>query len=166
MKRNRKGFTLIELLIVVAIIGIIVAIAIPNLLNAIQRAKQKRTMADMRSIGTAVEAYAIDHNFYPPAAAATTAFPSGITAPGTDVTGANIQPIYIAHVPVKDGWNKAFQYNYYPTAVSTASVYSLLSYGKDGTVEGVNVAGATTSFNSDIIFANGQFTRYPEGVQQ
>ena len=45
MKRGLKGFTLIELLIVVAIIGIIVAIAIPNLLNAIQRAKQKRTMA-------------------------------------------------------------------------------------------------------------------------
>ena len=44
MKRNRKGFTLIELLIVVAIIGIIVAIAIPNLLNAIQRAKQRRPL--------------------------------------------------------------------------------------------------------------------------
>ena len=46
MKRNPKGFTLIELLIVVAIIGIIVAIAIPNLLNAIQRAKQRRSMGD------------------------------------------------------------------------------------------------------------------------
>ena len=57
--RNAKGFTLIELLIVVAIIGIIAAIAIPNLLNAIDRGKQKRTMADLRSIGTAVEEYAI-----------------------------------------------------------------------------------------------------------
>ena len=60
--RNSKGFTLIELLIVVAIIGIIAAIAIPNLLNAIDRGKQKRTMADMRSIGTSVESYAIDSN--------------------------------------------------------------------------------------------------------
>ena len=68
MKRNSKGFTLIELLIVVAIIGIIVAIAIPNLLNAIQRAKQRRTMGDMRSAATAVEAYAVDLNRYPPAA--------------------------------------------------------------------------------------------------
>ena len=67
-KRNKKGFTLIELLIVVAIIGIIVAIAIPNLLNAIQRAKQKRTMGDMRSVGTAAEAYAVDFNRYPAAA--------------------------------------------------------------------------------------------------
>ena len=51
-----------------AIIGIIVAIAIPNLLNAIQRAKQRRTMGDMRSTATAVEAYAVDLNRYPPAA--------------------------------------------------------------------------------------------------
>jgi prepilin-type N-terminal cleavage/methylation domain-containing protein len=54
--RRTGGFTLIELLIVVAIIGVIAAIAIPNLLNAIDRSKQKRSMADMRTIGTAVEA--------------------------------------------------------------------------------------------------------------
>ena len=49
----------------VAIIGIIAAIAIPNLLNAIDRGKQKRTMADLRSMGTAIEEYSIDNNFYP-----------------------------------------------------------------------------------------------------
>ena len=65
MRRNDKGFTLIELLIVVAIIGIIAAIAIPNLLNAIDRGKQKRTMADLRSVGTAIESYSIDNNLYP-----------------------------------------------------------------------------------------------------
>ena len=80
-KRNNKGFTLIELLIVVAIIGIIVAIAIPNLLNAIQRAKQKRTMGDMRTAGTAAEAYAVDFNRYPAAAGYT--LPSGFSLPTT-----------------------------------------------------------------------------------
>ncbi|PYT07794.1 MAG: hypothetical protein DMF49_07090 [Acidobacteria bacterium] len=59
MRSKQTGFTLIELLIVVAIIGIIAAIAIPNLLNAIDRGKQKRTMADIRSVGTAVEEYAV-----------------------------------------------------------------------------------------------------------
>ena len=52
---NKKGFTLIELLIVVAIIGIIAAIAIHNLLVAMQKGKQKATMGDMKTIGSAVE---------------------------------------------------------------------------------------------------------------
>ena len=76
MKRTDKGFTLIELLIVVAIIGIIAAIAIPNLLNAIDRGKQKRTMADMRSIGTAIESYAVDNNVYPVATTSTVLGPA------------------------------------------------------------------------------------------
>src|SRR5450759_1932818 len=96
MKRNRKGFTLIELLIVVAIIGIIVAIAIPNLLHAIKRAKQKRTMADIRSIGTATEAYAIDNNRYPPSAA--NAYPTGITTLATPVTGQTYIPVSYTHL--------------------------------------------------------------------
>ena len=89
-KRNNKGFTLIELLIVVAIIGIIVAIAIPNLLNAIQRAKQKRTMGDMRTAGTAAEAYAVDFNHYP--AAAGFNVPTGLVVPPATTYGAEPAP--------------------------------------------------------------------------
>ncbi|HEY2737027.1 MAG TPA: prepilin-type N-terminal cleavage/methylation domain-containing protein, partial [Thermoanaerobaculia bacterium] len=53
-KTNQKGFTLIELLIVIAIIGLIAAMLIPNLLDAMQKAKQKRTIADIRITGTAM----------------------------------------------------------------------------------------------------------------
>lgn len=63
--RKSKGFTLIELLIVVAIIAILAAIAVPNFLEAQTRSKVSRCEADMRSIATALEAYRIDNNHYP-----------------------------------------------------------------------------------------------------
>jgi prepilin-type N-terminal cleavage/methylation domain-containing protein len=60
------GFTLIELLIVVAIIAILAAIAVPNFLEAQTRAKVSRVVSDIRALRTAIEAYRIDHNVYPP----------------------------------------------------------------------------------------------------
>ena len=60
-----NSFTLIELLIVVAIISILSTIAVPNFLEAQTRAKVSRVKADMSSVVTALEIYAIDHNVYP-----------------------------------------------------------------------------------------------------
>lgn len=64
MKRN--AFTLIELLIVVAIIGILAAIAVPNFMNAQVRAKVARAQSEMRSLQTALESFFVDNNGYPP----------------------------------------------------------------------------------------------------
>jgi type II secretion system protein G len=146
MRKSQKGFTLIELLIVVAIIGIIAAIAIPNLLNAIDRGKQKRTMADMRSIGTAIESYAVDQNVYPVAATAA-------------ALATLVQPVYIKTMPQNDGWNNAFG------VTSTKVDYTVLSHGKDGS--GTTCTSAQTStFADEICFTGGQFVRYPQGMQQ
>ncbi len=164
IRRDKRGFTLIELLIVVAIIGIIVAIAIPNLLNAIQRAKQKRTMADIRAIGTAAEAYAVDNNRYP--AAAGFPWPSGVSVPSATVVAAvqdNLMPTYIKQIPLKDGWNSWFLYGTY----NNNQDYAIQSNGKDGTSQSVStLAGPTNDFNADIIFVDGQFVQYPEGFQK
>jgi len=65
MNRTR-AFTLIELLIVVAIIAILAAIAVPNFLEAQTRSKVSRVKADLRSLGVALEAYRVDANAYPP----------------------------------------------------------------------------------------------------
>ncbi|MGI8905913.1 MAG: prepilin-type N-terminal cleavage/methylation domain-containing protein [Candidatus Sumerlaeaceae bacterium] len=62
---RKRAFTLIELLIVVAIIAILAAIAVPNFLEAQTRAKVSRVKADMRSLSTAIESYAVDANKYP-----------------------------------------------------------------------------------------------------
>ncbi len=64
-QRMEGGFTLIELLIVVAIIAILAAIAVPNFLEAQTRSKVSRVKSDMRSIGIAAESYSIDYNRYP-----------------------------------------------------------------------------------------------------
>jgi general secretion pathway protein G len=114
LKRNQKGFTLIELLIVVAIIGIIAAIAIPNLLNAIQRGKQKRTMGDMRTAATANESYSIDNNQY-----------YVMAAGSLSSVAAFMEPTYVKKLPFKDGWSTEMRY------VGTAGDYSITSYGKD-----------------------------------
>lgn len=62
---KRSGFTLIELLIVVAIIGILAAIAVPNFLNAQTRSKIARNKADMRSLTTAVETLRLESGHLP-----------------------------------------------------------------------------------------------------
>ena len=147
MRRNDKGFTLIELLIVVAIIGIIAAIAIPNLLNAIDRGKQKRTMADLRSLGTAVESYSIDNSYYPVAAT-------------MNALETSVEPIYIRTAPETDGSGHTF-------IVSAATgEYTLCSGGKDGGNCTNDAGAAVQNFNDSITFANGQFVQWPEGSQQ
>lgn len=66
MRRGSShGFTLIELLVVVAIIGILASIAMPNFQHAQVKAKTTRAFADMRTLSTALEAYALDNNNYP-----------------------------------------------------------------------------------------------------
>jgi prepilin-type N-terminal cleavage/methylation domain-containing protein len=64
--QKSKGFTLIELLIVVAIIAILAAIAVPNFLEAQVRAKVARVKSDQRTLATAIESYFVDHGTYPP----------------------------------------------------------------------------------------------------
>ncbi len=62
----KNGFTLIELLIVVAIIGILAAIAVPNFMNAQIKAKVAGVLADLRAVSVGLDQYQIDHNEYPP----------------------------------------------------------------------------------------------------
>jgi len=160
-RNSGAGFTLIELLIVIAIIGILAAIAIPNLLNAVQRARQKRTMADMRGLATAVEAYCIDNSLYPTAASCSTypytATPSAID----DSSWTQLVPTYLSNPPRRDGWANNYGY------VNDASNYLIQPKGRDGryTSFGSLVCGTTTNFNDDIVYANGQFIQFPDGPQ-
>lgn len=140
----------------IAILGILAAIAIPNLITAQHRSRQKRTMADMRSVSTAIEAYATDKNEYP-------------NAKSTEELGPLLSPTYIRVMPVQDGWMHSLRYETWAREKELDS-YAVASAGKDGRFEKESLkdyeAGTTNQFNCDIVFANGTFVQYPEGVQR
>ena len=145
---NKKGFTLIELLIVVAIIGIIAAIAIPNLLVALQKGKQKATMGDMKSIGNAIESYITDWSIAPQATF------TALT------TATYFVPFYIKILPPNDSWGTTFTYTY------ATDLYSVVSWGRDKAATAIPApplydVTKLSDFNNDIYYSNGIFTVGP-----
>jgi general secretion pathway protein G len=145
-RHDSRGFSLLELLITLVVIGIIAAMTIPNLLAAIDKGKQKRTMADMRSIGTAVEAYSVDNGRYPVASDAST-------------LALAISSNFVKVMPERDGWDHSYVVN------SETTAYTVFSSGKDGAPSGCVIGTQTTQFNQDICFSHGQFIQYPVGPQ-
>ena len=166
MKRKQKGFTLLELLVVCAIIGIIAAIAIPNLLVAIQRAKQRRTMVDMRNMATAWEARNTEAGRYNAAGQANGVEGADQRILYTDLQ-TMLQPTYMSSVPEVDGWGTPYQTyanEAYGSATKQAKVYAIISAGKDQIIEADPTKGPFTNFDCDIVYSNGVFLSYPDGL--
>lgn len=143
---NKKGFTLVELLIVVAIIGIIAAIAIPNLMIALQKGKQKATMGDLKTVGGAIETYVTDWSQVP------------VVNTLAELNVPWFTPFYIKVVPLTDGWGSDIQFE------GDMDQYSLTSWGRDRGPNGntgLNEVTNISDFNLDILFANGMFVTGP-----
>jgi type II secretion system protein G len=154
---NKKGFTLIELLIVVAIIGIVATIAIPNLLIAMEKGKQKVTMGDLKSIGTSIDAYITDWSIAP----------QDDDFIETDASLSWFQPFYIKIVPKRDGWGHHFGYDV-TADTDTYSAYSCGRGNDSGNVTALTVPSTMlymctriSDFNQDVCFSNGYFTVGP-----
>ncbi len=158
MSRNRaRGFTLLELLVVTAIIAIIAAIASVAYLSALDRARQKRTMADIKAIAGAWESRASEMRTY---GVAGYTFPTG----GVDYDNlyTALVPTYTRIVPQVDGWNHALEFAVGPGPKN----YAIRSTGRDGVAEGTDYTeGVTSDLDCDIVFANGNFVSYPGSLQ-
>ncbi len=147
---SSRGFSLVELLIVCAVIGLIAAIAIPNLVNAIQRGRQARTMGDLRGLATAVGMYQQDYAKFP--------LVSG-WKPISELDA--ILVAYMGGYNKVDGWQREFMYR-----STKGDDYTLVSYGLNGVADEPWTMGPINYFDDDLVVQGGSFMQWPEGVQQ
>jgi prepilin-type N-terminal cleavage/methylation domain-containing protein len=175
-RRRQRGFTLIELLIVVAIIGIIASILVPNLIDALQKAKQKRTLATMRNIGTAWMSWLTDQ------VSASAAGASVYDASDLDrLTFAKLENylipstkmFYASAVPEFDGWTHRLEYCVNSDLIQQSAIM-ICSPGRNGqlgenptnVMDCCNEIWASGSFigtdyDQDIVWADGFMVRSP-----
>lgn len=139
-----RGFTLIEIMVVMVIIGIIAAMSIVSLADALDRSRQRATVGDMRALAQAIESYAVDNND-PPASS------------GSISALLQTLEVYSGSLPGTDHWGNDYQYTR-----DARGNYTLQSRGKDG-VDGEDISPATAhDYHLDIVINNGIFVATPD----
>ena len=171
MFKRSKGFTLIELLIVVAIIGILAALLIPNAMSAMQRARQKGTMKDISTLATYLMDYTTDRGAAPAW--------DGSAYSRTSSVYTDLVPLYAKGLPTTDQWGHNFVIHsgsdwssaWLGMSPSTGSTdeFAVGSPGRNSTFSfDFSSTGASfytvdsmSDFDNDLVSWNGQFVCSP-----
>lgn len=171
--RRHQGFTLLELLIVVAIIGLLASVMIPNFLDAMNKAKQKRSMMDMRHTGSAWLSWLTDQVGAASAGSEKVYDRSEFIEVSYTELHTHLRPsdtfFYMQEIPQKDAWQVPYRYLRHPTVGSSNGVM-ICAAAQDRVfgdcVAEVEVGGfLSTNYAADIVWADGYFVRWPVGVK-
>jgi len=144
-RNSERGLTIFELMIVMMVIAIIASISIATLAAALDRSKQRATMADMRVISRAIEAYLVDNSRIPDSRG------------GLEAVEALVVPAMVNVLPLKDHWGNAIDY-----VADGGTNYTLISFGKDG-VRGEDYSREESrNYDGDLVMRNGTFVAAPQ----
>ncbi|MCI0411532.1 type II secretion system GspH family protein [bacterium] len=148
---RKNGFSLVELMIVLVIIGILMAILIPNMLDATHRAKQRATVGELRAWGNALGAYVAEIG----------TFPAGTGAPGVLVSTIHNQlvPYAVSALHDQDSWK--FDMRYVAPPLPTPTSYTVISYAKNGILDVCLTPATWFNYNEDIAISDGLFVCSP-----
>ena len=123
--RKSRGFTLIEIMVVVVILGILAAVAVPRIMNNPDKARIVKAKQDIRALESSLEQYRLDNFQYPSTQQGLEAL---VSQPGGDPPARNWQPGgYMKRLP-KDPWGNEYGY----LQPGTKGEFDLFSYGADG----------------------------------
>jgi len=144
--------------ILIGAVGIVAALVIPNFIDALQKAKQKRTVADLQAIAVALDGRAADQ----PAGA-----PPYPAVETIDELAAELAPY--GTVVTMDGWKHPLRYACWPDlAADGCHAYRLASAGRDGVFDHDELGSYETApfdpieYDADIVLATDGFVRWPE----
>ncbi len=166
-QKEKKGFTAVELIVVVTIVGLIFVILLPFYLESLEKAKQRKTMANINSIGKSMMNWMTDQAGAAAAGASTTDKMelSNFNSVTHEELDAIMVPVYLANVPNSDGWGSELDYYMKILNFNDADAMAIRSPGKGGTWDGDSYTMApfvSTNYKSDIVWADGLFVRWPQ----